>query len=193
MYEDYVRPVYSKICPICTRLTGIVQDQVAERKQLPEAILDFLNWVGDEPAVFYSWSDNDSRQLRGELQAKGVSSAIISCFDNWVDFQKEYSQLVNQSRMGLDVALSGAGLQQIGSKHSAASDALSSVQLLKLAKSPQYFEAQRRENIIIYTRKVRLEMQQKKQENKLRAAARSKAAKEIKNKNGKEIRPKARG
>ncbi len=87
--------------------------------------------------------------------------------------------------MGLDVALSGAGLHQIGSKHSAASDALSSVQLLKLAKSPKYFADHRRNNIMVYTRKVRLEVQQRKQANKLKYAAKNKAAKEVK--------PKARG
>ena len=166
-YEAFVKPTYSKICPICTRLTGITQEQADSGKSYPEAIVDFAEWAGTD-ACFYSWSDNDSRQLRHEAVCKKVDPAVIAVFDRWVDFQLEYCNLVEQSRMGLDVALKGAGLFQIGAKHSAAADALSSVQLFKLVHSPVYFSEENRARIILYTRIVRRRMQEKKQANKAR-------------------------
>ncbi len=166
MYEAYVKPLYSSICPICTRLTGIVQDHVENALPLPQAITEFLAWVDDSEARYYSWSDNDSRQIRSELAAKGVDETVITLFDNWNDFQKEYCSVIGQSRMGLDIALKGAGLKQIGSKHSAAADALSSVQLLKLIRSPKFFTKQQKQNITLYTKTVREQMQEQKQAQK---------------------------
>lgn len=180
VYEAFVRPMYSTICPICTRLTGIVQTQVSAARTLPDAIEDFLAWVNDAQAKYYSWSDNDSRQLRQELRYKGVEEARITLFDDWADFQKEYCDVVGQSRMGLDIALSGAGLKQIGSKHSAAADALSSVQLLKLIRSPKYFGEGRRENIVRHTRRVRNEQQERRQAVRAKQAQRSQPMKESK-------------
>lgn len=180
LYESYVKPMYSTICPICTRLTGIVQSQVETAKILPEAVKDFLDWVDDSEARYYSWSDNDSRQLRNELKYKGVDETLITLFDNWSDFQKEYCQVIGQSRMGLDIALKGAGLKQIGSKHSAASDALSTVQLLKLIRSPQYFCKERKDNIMLHTKKVRERMQEEKQALKAKRTEKQKFSKESK-------------
>lgn len=182
VYEAFVRPMYSTICPICTRLTGIVQAQVDSARTLPDAVEDFLRWVGDVQARYYSWSDNDSRQLRQELRYKGADEAKITLFDNWTDFQKEYCEEVEQSRMGLDIALSGAGLKQIGSKHSAAADALSSVQLLKLIRSPKYFGEGRRENIVRHTRRVRDEQQERRQAVRAKQAQKTQPVKEVKSK-----------
>ena len=77
-YEAFVKPMYSKICPICTRLTGITQEQADSGKTLPEALRDFAEWAGND-ACFYSWSDNDSRQLRHEAANKLVDASV----DRW--------------------------------------------------------------------------------------------------------------
>lgn len=169
-YEAFVKPMFSKICPICTRLTGITQAQTDHAKTLPIALKEFADWAGED-ACFYSWSDNDSRQLRQEAASKLVDASILARFDRWVDFQLEYCKLVDQSRMGLDVALKGAGLFQIGAKHSAAADALSSVQLLKLVNSPVYFSEEKKQNIVRHTEIVRRKMQEIRQANRAKSAA----------------------
>ncbi len=177
-YEAYVKPMYSTVCPICTRITGITQYDVENAKPLSQAVEDFLAWADDSEARYYSWSDNDSRQLRSELKAKGVDETLITLFDHWYDFQKEYCSLIGQSRMGLDIALKGAGLQQIGSKHSAAADALSSVQLMKLIHSPKFFSEQQKENITQHTKTVRERMQEQKQAQKAMNAQKRRPVKE---------------
>lgn len=169
IYETYVRPIFSRICPICSKLTGIVQSNVDHANFLPEAVQDFLDWVDDQNARYYSWSDNDSRQLRSELACKGAD-ALAEQFQNWTDFQKEYCDLVGQSRMGLDIALAGAGLRQIGCKHTAASDALSSVQLLKLIHNPAYFAERPRQRIVQHTEKVRAASKERRQAVKAKCA-----------------------
>lgn len=176
-YEAFVRPVYSEICDICRRLTGITQRDVVGAPRLVQAIDLFLSWVGNTDDVhFYSWSDNDSRQLVNEAAHKGLTAEKIAVFSHWMDFQIAYGKLVEQGRMGLDIALKGAGLAHVGSKHSACSDAISSAQLLKLVKSPKLFNEENRKRIIENTRLVRDKLSEKR---KAAKEARIKAAKAI--------------
>ena len=65
-YSAYVRPRNFPVGPSCTRITGISDETVAGAKELPEALEDFLRWIGEEPARIYAWSDSDKKQLYQE-------------------------------------------------------------------------------------------------------------------------------
>ncbi len=180
-YEAFVKPIYSELCGICMRLTGIRPADVENAPVLPQAIALFEQWVGTGDAQYYSWSDNDSKQLLNELKCKGAGE-LAPHYANWVDFQAVYCKLVGQDRMALDLALSGAGLFHIGSRHSAMSDALSSVQLLKLIHSESLFEPSKKQRIVLHTKKIRDEQQEKRRKAAAARAARAeKKAKEAQN------------
>ncbi len=182
-YEAFVKPIYSELCGICMRLTGIRPADVENAPALPQAAALFEQWVGAEDAQYYSWSDNDSKQFFNELKCKGAGE-LVPHYANWIDFQAVYCKLVEQNRMALDLALSGAGLFHIGSKHSAMSDALSSVQLLKLIHSESLFEPCRRQRIILHTKEIRDEQQEKRRK---AAAARTARAEKRAPKNEKPV------
>ena len=84
-----------RIEPKITRLTGITTNEVQSASTFKAVLQQFVDWVGDEPSRFYSWSINDLSQIRKECFAKGI--AFPDIFNDWVDFQAEYPKYLGYS------------------------------------------------------------------------------------------------
>lgn len=49
-YSRYVHPVLADITPRTTEITGITGEDVQGAKDLPEALAEFIEWIGRSPA-----------------------------------------------------------------------------------------------------------------------------------------------
>ncbi len=147
-YSAYVKPQCFEISSACTRVTGIRESDVAGAKPLPEALEDFLLWIGDEPTRTYAWSDSDKKQLFQECQAKELwTSGVPKPFRRWMDFQRIYTRLLglsSRNRISLKNAIGGIEVNFAGTQHSAADDAENSAVLLTLVHDKEAFEERTR-------------------------------------------------
>ena len=142
-YSAYVRPQFFEVSPSCTRVTGIRESDVAGAKPLPEALEDFLLWIGEEPTRTYAWSDSDQKQLFQECRAKGLwADGVPKPFRRWMDFQRVYTRLLglsSRNRISLKNAIGGIEVNFAGTQHSAADDAENSAVLLTLVHDKEAF------------------------------------------------------
>ena len=143
-YSAYVRPQHFGVSASCTRVTGITDARVAGAKHLPEALADFLAWIGEEvPTRTYAWSDSDKRQLFQECAAKELwPQKPPRPFRRWIDFQRIYTRLLglsSRNRISLKNAIGGIEVNFEGTQHSAADDAENSAVLLTLLHDKEAF------------------------------------------------------
>ena len=147
-YSAYVKPQHFEVSPSCTRVTGIREEDVAGAKELPEALEDFLAWIGEGPTRTYAWSDSDQKQLFQECEAKGLwPDGPPKPFRRWMDFQRIYTRLLglsSRNRISLKNAIGGIEVNFAGSQHSAADDAENSAVLLSLVHDKEAFEERTR-------------------------------------------------
>ena len=142
-YSRYVHPVLADITPRTTEITGITGEDVQGAKDLPEALAEFIEWIGEEPCRIYAWSDSDRRQLVGECTAKGIyPDGLPKQFRRWMDFQRIYTRLMGlskRSRLSLKNAIGSVEQDFSGKEHSAADDAEISASLLTLVHDKEAF------------------------------------------------------
>lgn len=142
-YSAYVKPQRFPISAVCTKVTGITDKDVESAKPLPEALEEFLAWIGEVPTRTYAWSDSDKKQLFRECAAKGLwPEKPPRPFRRWIDFQRIYTRLLGLSkrnRISLKNAIGGIEVNFAGSQHSAADDAENSAVLLTLLHDKEAF------------------------------------------------------
>lgn len=118
-FHDFSEPIHA--------LTGITRDMLVGKRSFIEISEDFLKWCTKDGAFkIYSWSDVDSRQLRKETRfAFGNDCHKFDVlFDNWVDYQKEFSLIVGYKKQhSLSGACDFVGIDQLGQAHDALDDA----------------------------------------------------------------------
>ncbi len=141
-YQTYVSTDFGQMDPLIIDLTGITDDMLVGAPRFAQAMDDFAEWIGKEPATFYSWSMSDIRQFQNESDFKEYKGKIISQMEkNWVDFQEEYSKLLGiTKKIKLDQAVSAADYEFTGDQHTALADAVNTAEILKLSKNPEEFE-----------------------------------------------------
>jgi inhibitor of KinA sporulation pathway (predicted exonuclease) len=103
---------------------------------------DFEQWIGSEPATFYSWSMSDIRQFQHEADFKSYSGELVGRMEtSWVDFQEEFQRLLGLShRIKLSYAIGAADYEFKGARHTALADAVNTAEILRLSKDPERFE-----------------------------------------------------
>lgn len=141
-YQSYVSPDFGAMDPIIIDLTGITDEMLVGAPRFAQALDDFAGWIGEGPVQFYSWSLSDIRQLQNEADFKGYSGNILSRMErNWIDFQKEYSEILGISKkIKLNEAVSAADYEFTGDQHTALADAVNTAEILRLSKDPKDFE-----------------------------------------------------
>ena len=78
-------------------MTGITNDQIKYAPMLEEAVLHLLEWIGNRECKVFAWSNTDYRQLKHEIQSKGITNPEILEFinqDRWTDYQIVHSDHV---------------------------------------------------------------------------------------------------
>ena len=138
----YIKPEYSPIAENIESLTGISNETVAKAKDFKNAMAEFLDWIGDGDVTVYSWSEHDYNQLKKECDYKKVTGESVDrLFSNWVDFQKEFGELLGiEKKIALNDAVSAAELSFEGTEHNALCDALNTAYILQLSKNKAEFE-----------------------------------------------------
>jgi inhibitor of KinA sporulation pathway (predicted exonuclease) len=73
-FQTFVRPQrLPRLSTFCRELTGITQEDVDAAPTFPEALHQFLEWLGrSERVVLASWSHYDVWQLNLDLEAHGL-------------------------------------------------------------------------------------------------------------------------
>lgn len=134
-----VKPQYcSSLSRKCVKLTGIYDADIVNAPYLDEALILFEDWLGTENVKFYSWSDNDKRQLEKECLAKGLYSKMPSYYRRWLDFQSIFMRVYGFERhISLMNAIDMMGISFEGKQHKAVYDALNSAKLLTLMKNKE--------------------------------------------------------
>lgn len=138
----YIKPQFNPIVEQIEELTGISNESVVSSKNFQEVMLEFLEWIGDEEAIIYSWSEHDLMQMRKECEYKGVNSERLSrLFETWVDFQLEFGRLLGiEKKISLNYAIGAAELAFEGQEHNALDDAMNTAHIFQLSKNKKKFE-----------------------------------------------------
>ena len=100
-FSTYVRPRYGKVDFFIKDLTGITEQMVKQAPDIEEALQRMVQWVGEDEADFYSWSDTDYYQIRNEILCKCQENACWDLFlnqTNWVDYQAKFSERLESPR-----------------------------------------------------------------------------------------------
>ncbi len=144
-FDIYVMPQFNRrITPIVTDITGITMKTLKDANAdiFKDAINKFIEWIGDEPVKFYSWSDTDRLQLFAESELKLENKdKVLNHFRRWIDLQKIFTRLMKLSHpISLVNALGMTKEFFHGMEHSAADDAENTAYLLMLIKDKERFE-----------------------------------------------------
>ncbi len=142
-FSSYVCPSYGKIDHFIENLTGIRGSDVCNAPSLDEVLRSMLLWIGNRDVTFYSWSDTDYYQIRGEILAKGYDKTELNRFldeENWIDYQKVLKDRFSMSRiLSLSDALTIAELDPEGRAHDGLMDAYNTARMIsKIEMNPDY-------------------------------------------------------
>ncbi len=142
-FTSYVCPQYGKIDNFIENLTGIRERDVKNAPSLEDVLHSMLLWIGNRDVTFYSWSDTDYFQIRGEILAKEMDDAKLAVFlneENWKDYQKILNdRFCMNRRLSLSDALTIAELDPEGRAHDGLVDAYNTARMIaKVELHPEY-------------------------------------------------------
>lgn len=140
-FSTLVKPAYSEIQSKVSELTHISDALVKNAPSFPKALNDFLNWVGDEESIVYSWSDTDKKQLRNESCLKQCTDERLEkLLNHWGDLQLLVGNLLGiKQQLSLSNALRGTGIVYVGNQHSALDDAVNTAELYRMTQDEKTF------------------------------------------------------
>lgn len=144
-FRQYVKPEYNEITEKYSCLTSITNELVDNAPHFEDAILEFLLWCEDQckgkEFQIYAWSDSDIKQLKSEMQLKKVETEVFSSItENWLDFQREYCDLLGIERLiSLECAVGSIGEKFVGKMHDALWDARNTASIYALSKNVDVF------------------------------------------------------
>lgn len=97
-FKTYIYPEYGEIDRYIQKLTGISKTDTVGAPTTKEALELFVNWL-PEDAVLVSWSDNDEKQIRKEVELKKLEiPGLEKYLDNWEDCQKTFGEKMNSPK-----------------------------------------------------------------------------------------------
>ena len=97
-FKTYVSPEYGEIDQYIQKLTGITKADTMNAPSTKEALESFVNWLPKD-AILVSWSDNDEKQIRKEVELKNLEVPGLERYlDNWEDCQKTFGEKMNSPK-----------------------------------------------------------------------------------------------
>ena len=140
---QYVQPKYGVLDHFISQMTGITNDQIKYAPMLEEAVIHLLEWIGNREYKVFAWSNTDYRQLKHEIQSKGITNPEILEFINpdcWTDYQKTFDNRYDFDRsVGLADALELCEIEPDGHFHDGLDDAINTAKIIKkLEENPEY-------------------------------------------------------
>ena len=132
---QYVQPKYGVLDHFISQMTGITNDQIKYAPMLEEAVIHLLEWIGNREYKVFAWSNTDYRQLKHEIQSKGITNPEILEFvnqDRWTDYQKTFDNRYDFDRsVGLTDALELCEIEPDGHFHDGLDDAINTAKIIK--------------------------------------------------------------
>lgn len=124
-FNRFIRPVVvPKLSSFCTRLTSIEQSDVDGAAEFSDVFASFLEWVGPEPIVWYSWGDFDREQLALDIGRLGLTWGEQFSPGNHRNLKKIYAHEHQLDRpVGMMKALRQLDIGFVGRHHRAIDDA----------------------------------------------------------------------
>ncbi|HEY6877065.1 MAG TPA: 3'-5' exonuclease [Polyangiales bacterium] len=131
-FQTFVRPViHPVLTPFCTKLTSIVQEQVAGAPPFAEAIELLRSFIAGREVLFCSWGDYDRAQFAREA---GRAQVALPLGERHFNIKQAFNQRIGDGkRRGVGQALSYAGLRFEGTAHRGIDDARNIARLLPYA------------------------------------------------------------
>ena len=97
-FKTYVSPEYGEVDSFIQKLTGITKSDTIDAPSTEEALKTFVNWL-PEDAILVSWSDNDEKQIRKEIELKNIEIPMLEKYlDSWEDCQKTFAEKMNSPK-----------------------------------------------------------------------------------------------
>lgn len=140
-FNRFVKPRYGYIDAFIRNLTGIGKKQMRDAIDLAAAIDEFTAWLPQGEVIPVSWSDNDERQVRKELAAKGIHSEKMNyLLENWLDCQPMFAEKMNNNRCySLFEALVASDINVEGRLHDGLVDARNTARLFAKMQTEKDF------------------------------------------------------
>ena len=140
-FQCYVKPEFCKISNHITKLTGITDEMVADKKKFPDAFQDFFDWIGTWDMKIYSWSNSDINQLKNECSYKIPDFDVAKLESQWIDIQKEFDDKIGvTANLALKHAIGAMDRNFKGTQHTALADAENTAAILTLMQDEEKFQ-----------------------------------------------------
>lgn len=145
-FDIYVKPEYNVVEEKITSLTKITNENLKDCLHFNDAMHEFINWIGEEPCTFYSWSNSDREVCLDEADFKRPMDSDYDLFYvHWVDLQKIYQRKMGVIKpMGLTNALGTLNIYFEGVEHGALADSLNTAEIMKVLADKEKFNSHRR-------------------------------------------------
>lgn len=137
-----VKPQLGNISSQIEKLTHISNEDVADKPGFEKSIETFLDWIGEEDVVIYSWALDDYYQISGEAKLKDYQNARLErLYNNWMDLQALFAQKLGiTKKLRLSDVISGCEFIFEGTQHSALDDAINTSKILQLMNNEDGFK-----------------------------------------------------
>lgn len=132
-FQQYIKPQHNIVEPRITSITHITNEKLENCPCFNEAMYKFMDWIGDEPCTFYSWSDTDRNVMLNEIDLKCPDDERYDMFFvYWIDLQRIYQRKMGfYKSMGLSNALGTLKIYFEGTAHGALADAGNTAEIMR--------------------------------------------------------------
>jgi inhibitor of KinA sporulation pathway (predicted exonuclease) len=129
-FSTFVRPTrYPKLSQYCTDLTSITQETVDAAPTFPEALANFIDWMGDpRTCTLCSWGAYDKFLLR---QACSFNRVPYPFDDEYINIKPAFSEIFSGRGVSMERAMEMLDIKQEGRRHSGIDDARNAAKLWK--------------------------------------------------------------
>jgi inhibitor of KinA sporulation pathway (predicted exonuclease) len=137
-FATYVSPKFGTVDGYIKQLTGISKEDTKNAPSSKDALESFVSWL-PEDAKIVTWSRNDEKQIKNELQRKNFDiPELRETFGTWTDCQQMFGNKLNTNKKyKLSEALSIADICYDDGAHDALIDARNTARLFAKIQSEE--------------------------------------------------------
>ena len=128
-FDTFVQPVSEpELTDFCRNLTSIRQEDIDSAQTFPDALKDFLDWIGTDETILCSWGSYDRSQLLIDCKRHRLEPPAL--LDSYLNLKHEFSERQNGRKYGVKRALRIMGIPFEGIHHRGIDDARNIAKIL---------------------------------------------------------------